>query len=285
MDNAGFHQRLGELRPRLHRYCARMVGSTVDGEDVLQETLLKAIRAWSPDMPQDNVEGCLFRIAHNASLDFLRSRTRHDILPLPDDLASPPLPETQVVSISFRTFLRLPELQRCAVVMKDVLGYSTEEIASVAGCTTAAAKSALQRGRANLRRLAAEPEDIRLPVMTDLERSLLSRYVALFQGGDFDAIREMLAEGVKLDLVNRVQMEGCEKVGAYFTRYAEEARWQFVLGAVEGRPALLGFDCNEDMERPTHFVLIGWQGEKIAAIRDFLFASYVTEGLDWLRLP
>lgn len=284
MDENEFHRRLAELRPRLHRYCARMVGSSVDGEDVLQETLLKAIRAWSADMPQDNVEGWVFRIAHNASLDFLRSRSRREMVPLPDDLASSPLPEAQLVTVSFRTFLQLPELQRCAVILKDVLGYSVEEIASVAECTPAAAKSALQRGRGNLRRLAAEPEDTRLPLITEAERRRLSRYVELFQAGDFNAIRGMLAEEVRLDLVNRVKIEGRDKVGIYFTRYAQEAQWQFVLGAAEGRPAVLAFERNGAMDKPSHFVLIEWQQEKVVAIRDFLFAPYAMEVLDWTRL-
>ncbi len=64
------------------------------------------------------------------------------------------MPEADIVAIGFQTFLRLPELQRCAVILKDVLGHSVEEIASIAECSAAAAKSALQRGRAALRLLA-----------------------------------------------------------------------------------------------------------------------------------
>ena len=71
------------------------------------------------------------------------------------------------VAISFQTFLRLPELQRCAVILKDVLGHSVDEIASIAGCSATAAKSALQRGRAALRLLVQLPEDTRLPLMSD----------------------------------------------------------------------------------------------------------------------
>jgi RNA polymerase sigma-70 factor, ECF subfamily len=67
-------QLLGELRPRLHRYCARMTGSVVDGEDVVQETMLKAMEAAA--QPIANPEGWLFRIAHHAALDFLRRRAR-----------------------------------------------------------------------------------------------------------------------------------------------------------------------------------------------------------------
>src|SRR5262244_4345447 len=66
-----------QLRPKLHRYCARMTGSVIDGEDVVQETLVKALEALPRAEPIANPEGWLFRIAHNAALDFLRRRTRH----------------------------------------------------------------------------------------------------------------------------------------------------------------------------------------------------------------
>ena len=73
-----FDQLVGELRPKLHRYCARMTGSVVDGEDVIQEALVKAIEAFSQAGSITNLEGWLFRIAHNAALDFLRRRAREN---------------------------------------------------------------------------------------------------------------------------------------------------------------------------------------------------------------
>src|SRR6266404_5562740 len=69
---------LGELRPKLHRYCARMTGSVVDGEDVVQEALVKAIEAFSRTEVIAYPEGWVFRVAHNAALDFLRRRARQD---------------------------------------------------------------------------------------------------------------------------------------------------------------------------------------------------------------
>jgi RNA polymerase sigma factor (sigma-70 family) len=284
MNTDEFEDRLKALRPRLHRYCARMTGSAVNGEDVLQDTLVKALQARAQGTGVDNLEGWLFRIAHNASLDFLRHRARNTIVPLAEDVESVPLPEADIVAISFQTFLRLPELQRCAVILKDVLGHSVDEIASIAECSPTAAKSALQRGRAALRRLAQAPEDIRLPLMSDSDRRKITAYVHLFQIGDFDAIRAMLADDVKLDLVNRLQLEGRNKIGRYFTRYAEEPKWRFALGAVEGQPAMLVFDSTGPMEGPAHFVLFEWSEGRIIEIRDFLFARYVLEGIDWVRL-
>ena len=284
MNTDDFEARLKELRPRLHRYCARMTGSVVSGEDVLQDTLVKALHAQAQGVEVDNLEGWLFRIAHNASLDFLRDRSRNTVVPLTEDVEAAPLPEAEVVAIGVQTFLRLPELQRCTVILKDVLGHSIEEIAGIADCSPAAAKSALQRGRAALRQLAQAPEDTRLPLMSDPDRRKITTYVQLFQSGDFDAIRAMLADDVKLDLVNRLQLQGRDEIGRYFTRYAEVTKWRFALGAVEGQPAMLVFDSTGPMDRPAHFALIDWSQDQIIGIRDFLFAPYVLETLDWVRL-
>lgn len=278
-----FEQSLAALRPRLHRYCARMTGSTVDGEDVVQDTLVKALGARAEGVRVDNLEGWLFRIAHNTSLDLLRRAARSTVVPLSDDVEAAPMPEAEIVRVSFQTFLQLPELQRCAVILKDVLGHSIEEIAGVADCTPAAAKSALQRGRTALRRLAEAPADTRPSPMTDAARQKMAGFVELFRAGDFDAIRAMLADDVKLDLVNRLKWEGRDKIAPYFTRYGEETRWRFALGAVEGRPAMLVFDSGVT-EKPAHFVLVEWRDEQISAIRDFLFAPYALQSADWAHI-
>jgi len=284
MNEDEFAERLKALRPRLHRYCARMTGSAIDGEDVLQETLIKALCARAEGVGVDNLEGWLFRIAHNASLDFLRHRSRHSVVPLSDDIEATPLPEADVLTVGFRAFLQLPELPRCAVILKDVLGHSVDDIARIAECTPAAAKSALQRARLALRRLAQMPEDTRLPLLSDADRGKMVAYVQMFRNGDFDAIRAMLADDVKLDLVNRLKLEGREKIGQYFTRYAQETKWRFAFGAVEGQPAMLVFDSTGAPERPAYFVLVEWRNERIAAIRDFLFAPYVLDAIEWGRL-
>jgi len=246
--------------------------------------LVKALLAYGQGVEVDHLDGWVFRIARNASLDFLREKSRAIVVPLTDELEAEALPESDIVAISFQTFLRLPELQRCAVILKDVLGHSVDEIASIAECSPAAAKSALQRGRAALRQLVQAPPDIQLPLISDVQRSKMTTFVHLFQSGDFDTIRAMLADDVKLELVNRLHWEGREKIAPYFTRYAREIKWRFGFGAVEGQPAMLVFDAAGDMEKPSHFVLISWAESQIAEIRDYLFAPYVLEAIDWVRL-
>lgn len=284
MNQEQFDDRLRELRPRLHRYCARMIGSAVDGEDAVQDALLKALRARAEGVAVDDLEAWLLRIAHNTSLDFLRRNARHKVVPITEDMEDTTAPDPHIVEVSFHVFLRLPELQRCAVILKDVLGHSVEEIASIAACTPPAAKSALQRGRAALRQWAQLPDETRVPIMADADRQKVGTYVRLFQAGDFDAIRSMLADDVKLDLVNRLKLEGREDVDRYFTRYAEETKWRFAFGAVEGRAAMLVFDRADASQKPAYFVLLEWRDDRITSIRDFLFTPYAIEAADWVLL-
>ena len=99
----------------------------------------------------------------------------------------------------------------------DVLGYSLEEIGDVMDSSVPAVKAALNRGRARLRELAKEPEDASVPVLAEPERSLLAAYVDRFNARDFDAIRDMLADEVRLELVNRRRMNGRARSASTFT--------------------------------------------------------------------
>lgn len=282
-----FETLLVTLRPRLHRYCARMAGSAIDGEDLVQEVMIRAVTARAAGAEIDNLEAWLFRVAHNASLDLLRHKARANLVPLDDEIQPglEPMPEPELAAIGFRTFLQLAALPRCAVVLKDVLGHTIEEIAAIADCSPAAAKSALQRGRTRLREIARrEKADTLLPLMTESERRQLLAYVDAFRAGDFDAIRRMLSDDVSVDLVNRLKLQGRDRALPYVTRYAEAGQWRYALGAVEGRPAMLVYDGDNPSDRPAHFVLVDWSADTIVGIRDFLFAPYAMEGADWVRL-
>src|ERR1700693_5623826 len=242
-----FEQLVGELQPKLHRYCARMTGSAVDGEDIVQDAMIKALAALPDAGVIGNAEAWLFRIAHNTALDFLRRRARRPMLQdeeALDMIAAPDSrdPDHEVTTTSLRTFMRLPALQRSAVILKDVLGHSLEEIASITGVSQAAAKSALQRGRVRLREFASEPEDIVLPMLSDVMRARLIEYVEGFKAGDFDAVRAILAEDVKLELVARLRKQGKGEIGEYFSRYAACDQWAFAAGVVDGRAAMLVYD-------------------------------------------
>ncbi len=278
-------QLLGELRPKLHRYCARMTGSVVDGEDVVQETMLKAIEAARAGAPILNPEGWLFSIAHHAALDFLRRRAREEARHSSEDLdmiaaAPKPIEDREIAAASLRTFMLLPASQRSSVILSDVLGYSLQEICEFAGGSVPAVKAALQRGRARLRALAAEADDAPVPTLAEPERTRLKTYVERFNAHDFDAVRAMLAEDVRLEIVNRVRLDGKTSVAPYFGNYAARPHWRFRPGFVDRRPAMLVYDADDPDQRLKYFVLLAWAGERVVGIRDFVFARYAMDGAE-----
>ena len=282
---AAFDRLLGELRPKLHRYSARMTGSVIDGEDVVQEALVKAIDAFGRVGPADNPEAWLFRIAHNAALDFLRRRARRETGRSDEDLDMIAEPSSRtddriVAAASLRTFMRLPVGQRSSVILMDVLGYSLDEIGGVLDASIPSVKANLHRGRARLRELAKEPDDHPVPRLAEPERTRLATYVDRFNARDFDAIRDMLADEVRLDLVARTRLNGRTEVGTYFTNYARQTDWRFAPGFVDGQPAALVYDPGDPAARPSYFVLLGWSGDNVLTIRDFRHARYAIDGAE-----
>jgi RNA polymerase sigma-70 factor (ECF subfamily) len=277
---------LARMRPKLHRYCARMTGSVIDGEDVLQDALIKAVESFAAAGPIGNPEGWLFRIAHNAALDFLRRRHRQDTLRSAEeiDMIADPMDaivSRQIAGASLRTFMRLPVAQRSSVILMDVLGCSLSEVCDVMDFSLAAVKAALHRGRTRLRELADEPDDLPLAKLSDADRDRLGAYVAHFNARDFDAIRAMIADDVRLELVSKTRMDGKAEVSRYFGNYEKVGDWHLVPGLVEGRPAILVFDPNEPGSQPKYFMLLQWSADKVATIRDFRHAAYVIDGADY----
>jgi RNA polymerase sigma-70 factor (ECF subfamily) len=275
------------MRPRLHRYCARMVGSVIDGEDVLQDALIKAVEAFAAAGPLRNPEGWLFKIAHNTALDFLRRRVRQEALQSAEEVEMiadqlDEIERRQIASASLRTFMRLPVAQRSSVILMDVLGCSLQEICGVMDFSLPAVKAALHRGRAQLRAYADEPDDAPHAKLSDADRERLSAYVAHFNARDFDAVRAMLANDIRLELVSRTRLNGKAEVSRYFGNYSKISDWHLVPGIVEGHPAILVFDPDEPGGRPKYFMLLDWQANKVATIRDFRHAPYVIDGAEYV---
>jgi RNA polymerase sigma-70 factor (ECF subfamily) len=259
----------------------------IDGEDVLQDALIKAVEAVASAGPIGNPEGWLFRIAHNTALDFLRRRNRQELLRSGEEvemIADPAdfVADHEIARASLRTFMRLPVAQRSSVILMDVLGCSLQEVGEVMAFSLPAVKAALHRGRTRLRELANEPADDRpRQELSQAERDRLGAYVAHFNARDFDAIRAMIADDVRLDLVNKTRLNGKAEVSRYFGNYSAVSDWHLVPGLVEGHAAILVFDPNEIDSAPKYFMLLNWWDDKVAAIRDFRHAAYVIDGADY----
>lgn len=279
-----FFALLVELRPELHRYCARLTGSVIEGEDIVQDTLAKAFYAASmtPELPP--LRPWLFRIAHNTAIDFLKShgRKRIDASADLDDMPAGDageLADPAVVRAALSRFLELPVSQRSAVILKDVLGHSLEETAATMATTVPAVKAALVRGRARLRQRPAEPEPsaaARAP-LAHSDRGRLDRYAAFFNARDWDGLRSLIGEDCRLDLVAKSTRRGKE-VGAYFARYEKEHGLRAAVIAVEGREALGVFEG--DSAHLAYFILLTWDGDRVTGIRDFRYARYVADEAD-----
>ena len=155
----------GELRPELHRYCARLMGSVIEGEDVVQDTFARAFVALDELQEAPPLRAWLFRIAHNRALDLLHSRAIRAAEPIEaaQEVADPESPDPvevlmrrEAVDTAVSRFVELPTVQRSVVILKDVLGQSLEEIAATLDLTVNAVKAQLARGRARLKAINAQ---------------------------------------------------------------------------------------------------------------------------------
>jgi RNA polymerase sigma-70 factor (ECF subfamily) len=273
---------LSAMRPRLHRYCARMAGSALDGEDIVQDALAKAALHYDAAAVRE-AEAWLYRIAHNAALDFLRRRTLERSLFVdepPDDAlaagAEDPHAAAATASAALATFMHLPVAQRSAVILADVLGHALTEIAQLLGTTVPAVKAALHRGRARLRELGPSLHDA--PALAPQEQALARLYAQRFNARDFDGLRALLAEEVRLQLAGRGEMNGKAEVSNYFGNYARIDGWRAEPGVVEGRGGLWVYEG--DAAQPAYGVVLDWDAAgRLRTIRDFRYARYVTEPL------
>jgi RNA polymerase sigma-70 factor (ECF subfamily) len=282
-----FLELVAELRPELHRYCSRLTGSVIDGEDVVQDTLAKAYYAISMATELPPLRPLLFRIAHNTALDLLRRYERKHVEASVDavEAAVDERADPEVVRAALGTFLELPVAQRSAVILKDVLGCTLEEVVETTGASLPAVKAALSRGRAGIRtkvgatargRATKDALEPSAAVAADTEqRAKLHRYASLFNAGDWDALRALIAEDCRLDLVSRLERRGTA-VGEYFSRYAVLRDLRVVAGSLEGRPALAMYSPRH-APYPGNFVLLEWRGRSVTLIRDFRYVPYIAD--------
>jgi RNA polymerase sigma-70 factor, ECF subfamily len=270
-----------DLRPELHRYCARMTGSVADGEDIVQDTLARAYYLL-PEMDEvPAFRPWLFRIAHNRALDHLRRYEARMGEPLEaaQDSAVDPAPDPgdalaheQAVQLAVSRFVELAAAQRSCVILKDVLGHSLEEIGGLLELSSPAVKAALHRGRVRLRELAMAQPPEPPPRQTS---PAVARYAALFNARDWDGVRALLAEDVQLDLVSRAQRAG-RAVGNYMSNYERYRDWQLAPAWLEGREVIAVFRAPGDV-RPGYFIELRFERGKIKTIRDFRYVPYVMQ--------
>lgn len=219
---------LDEHRAALTGHCYRMLGSVVDADDAVQETLVRALRAFGRFDGRSSLRTWLYRIATNVCLDALSERSRrvrpleegpagtvddaleerprthwlepvHDVRAIPVD-ASPAEAAIlrQSIRLAFIAALQhLPPRQRAALILAEVLGWSASEIAETLNTTVPAVNSALQRARATLaERELGETK----PVLSPQQAALVDRYVSAFERYDMDALAALLRDDATMSM-------------------------------------------------------------------------------------
>lgn len=270
------------LRPELHRYCARLMGSVIDGEDVVQDTFARAFVALDELCEVPQLRPWLFRIAHNRALDLLRSRAIRAAEPIEaaleiaDDTKADPvemLMRREAIETAVSRFAELPVLQRSVIILKDVLDEPLAEIAALVGISVDAVKAHLARGRARLREINARANP--LPDAR-IASAAVVRYVSLFNQRDWDGLRALLADDVKLQQSMHAPRSGAADVGTFFTIYAKSDGVWLKPAWVEGREVIAVFE-NRTAPKPVHFMWLEWREGRISFIRDYRYVGYVTD--------
>jgi RNA polymerase sigma-70 factor (ECF subfamily) len=271
-----FLETITHLRPHLHRYCARMTGSVMDGEDVVQEALFEAYRKLDKFDESRPLKPWLFRIAHNRSIDFLRrrgARNEAETTAAVPEMISPTEPSTLETRHALEHLVvMLPPKERACVLLKDVFDYSLEEIADLVDSTIGGVKAALNRART---KLAASSPQPKAPWTANPElRRVLQLYVERFNRRDWDAVRELISADAQLRVVDT--FVGKLLDSPYFSNYARwSAPWKLVVGKADGETVAVVLQRSVDTWTPYSFVRFNLTDGKIDRIVDYSHCPWI----------
>ncbi len=259
-----------EIRPKLLRYCARMTGSVLDGEDVVQDALFDAYRRLDTFDDTRPLGPWLFRIAHNRCIDLLRRRGVRDEAEA-EAAAPDAVPAVDPVGPALgraveHLVLGLPPMERACVLLKDVFDHSLEDIAPLVGSTLGGVKAALSRGRGKLG-TAPVRRASRRQRTPEIEQ-LLRLYVERFNQQDWEGLRTLIAADARLRVADA--FSGPLDASPYFSKWAAvRVPWRMAAGDVDGEPAVIILQRLGDRWAPKSAVLLELSEGRVSRIADF----------------
>ena len=269
-----FLETVTQIRPRLHRYCSRMTGSVLDGEDLVQDALFEAYRKLDQFDESRSLAPWLFRIAHNRCIDFSRRRSARneaEANAAVPDLVPADVPASLGIGPAIeRLVLMLPPKERACVLLKEVFDYSLEEIAELVGSTIGGVKAALNRGRT---KLATAPDPPRVSRIKNSEEiRVLQLYVERFNRRDWDGLRELISADAQLRVADA--FVGPLTDSPYFSNYERWSMpWKLALGEVDGETIVIVLRRDIDTWTP------------YAAVRLSVTAQHIDQIVDYAHCP
>jgi len=271
-----FLETLTQLRPRLHRYCADMTGSVLDGEDMVQETLFEAYHNLNKFDATRPLKPWLFQIAHNRCIDFIRRRAvraaAESASAVPDYIEPVDPINMDLNRAIEHVVTSLPAMERGCVLLKDVFDYSLEEVAEIVGSTVGGVKAALHRGRG---KLAESPVRVRPPSARAAElKQVMQLYLDRFNRRDWDGVRELISADARLTVVDA--FIGRLKDAPYFSNYERLAYdWKLATGEVDDETILVKLDRVAGVSTPASAIRLTITCERIERITDYFHCHCV----------
>ena len=287
-------------RSELIGYCYRMLGSTFDADDAVQETMVRAWQAADSFEGRSSVRSWLYRIATNVCLDSLRSRQRRA---LPMDLSAPvpsstvpekvlpentwiePIPAADLdpaehavaqdtIRLAFIAALQhLPPKQRAVLILREVLAWQATEVAELLETTVASVNSALQRARATL--AATESlETSRASALGDDDKALLNRYLAAFESYDIDALVSLLHEDAGFSMPPfEMWIQGVDQIRGFYWGHGIACKDSRLVPIVANDMPAFGHykrDPDDGVYRPWAIQVIEISGGRVSHLHHFI---------------
>jgi RNA polymerase sigma-70 factor (ECF subfamily) len=293
-DEGAFRCLVEPYRHALEVHCYRMLGSALDTEDLVQETLLRAWRAIGRFEPRAQIQTWLYRIATNTCLDELKRRPRRPepLDPFPDvpvDEASAPTydPEARYAIREgmelalLRAIQELPGRQRAVLIFRDVLGWTAPEVAEVLDTSVASVTSALQRARVTIDQHL--PDKGLRPPSPD-ERELLERFVAVFEHDDMDGLVSLLREDAMLRMPPQPSLLGGLQIAQFFrdtVAHGDLSRIKHTATWANGRPAVtINVEAPDGELMPHGISVLDIEAGQIVGIDAFIKPALLTRFAD-----